>query len=1434
MEKILNDVEHSGLEPDPGSGIQTSIPSLDDSAVSNLPITDVWHPQFFGSSVSAEPIESEKSQNPEGTRQPFEVVDGTTLCHETDGKQTESNLRLPQVQPTSTTSSSLPSVVSEIKSKSGLETASVPPSQLRKQLSSTRNGGGDSAEDVTLGGQLLEKKEEATVVKIDHESDERKTESISVVDEKETDTVTGTELSSVEEHKQEAENVEHKYASSLDVTKSKTEVIEDKKEEIIEEPHMVPDKESEGNEDDKEEDDEDEYDDEEDEDIEEEVNEEVAQLPSTGTDAQKLIEEVEAVSTVDGPVKPADSDALKVEDQGIVQPTLETDTNINSVFINNGKVDDPDLQDIAEVPLVQVQSPENITESYRPSKEVAIDEPSTHEHPLLPAAERQDAHGNASHTQSNVGSVEELEGSHIGKTYGSETEGEESGTDEHLETQQAVADTGDQLDSLAGDDKPLEGKELIDDSSKVIRSVPDSDYPEYISGSQKTQFGTVHPELALDKIADYNSELSSELKGEVKSNLSEEPYADSTQEEIAATTAASSEEEYNGVPVYESSAEEPSTNVLTSVSEEPLVSVEGSDLVSNGPSGGLLSGIMDTLSAGIGVLTSMFGGSSADSHIAEVPEEVNESNPNVVTESFPQKDQAKDMNTKRDATWSSLWGGPDGGHIVTGSGNDNLNEEKERMSATCKVNYDPSAGIDSDCSDLSGDLPSIQQNAEEEPSVAGQTVTVKFPERGNLTMDLQHSSFETSVYLIITAVTVLLFSLGHYYIEQRRRDGLLVAKINGLEKELLVSSKECLIVKDDLQATREKLLSMESSSTENSEVVVTLQAELEESKAARADLEEQVTALEKELEVATEAGLELNHMLSEFLSAQHGSDTVMKSVEQLQKQLDSQQTTITTMTASLNAKNIENETLQAELTAAKDKINSLEKDLQKVNENLNEVLSAKLTMEEHFLEKNKSLQSELHEVKDRMRRDTDQLQREKNTWQEMVNELKDSILMKESEITVLQDCLRQLKNTSDEEGDDKFEALLDAGHAKAELKCMTIERDTLAEKLQDEIDARKLLDDHVQVISEEVTRLRSSYEEAEREKIEAQTRLDVLSNYFKEKETQLQKELGLQEAMYLQKEGDATSTYERIKSLQEETENYKSQNETLKKEILDQERGLKCQIATLEKKAHENWVAARQAERKLEESKQEASQLRNRLIIVEKNALNTSKTGETAAMNDRIPGDSNGELPTSPVPMGISAFQDSPSSSLHYQHHDGLPISPPLPALIPGQHLPPSPYMGMPPPGLFIPPPPPGVPFMPPPPPPPLFPGDRRPPPVGRMSSPPPHHYSPPPPGTRGSFSPYDHSPPASPPPGRPYRSPPLRDDSPDRFRQHRSPPPSHFSPYPTPTSRPPPHRDDSHGFRPLPPPIHRDSPREPKGSALSSGHSSESLEKSSQHSGRV
>jgi predicted nucleic acid-binding Zn-ribbon protein len=70
-------------------------------------------------------------------------------------------------------------------------------------------------------------------------------------------------------------------------------------------------------------------------------------------------------------------------------------------------------------------------------------------------------------------------------------------------------------------------------------------------------------------------------------------------------------------------------------------------------------------------------------------------------------------------------------------------------------------------------------------------------------------------------------------------------------------------------------------------------------------LEEQVASLEKELEVATEAGLELDKMLSEFLSAQKGSEDLSKSVELLQQQLNKQQAKISSMQQALNAKVLE-------------------------------------------------------------------------------------------------------------------------------------------------------------------------------------------------------------------------------------------------------------------------------------------------------------------------------------------------------------------------------------------------------------------------------------------------------------------------------------------------------------------------------------------------
>lgn len=47
--------------------------------------------------------------------------------------------------------------------------------------------------------------------------------------------------------------------------------------------------------------------------------------------------------------------------------------------------------------------------------------------------------------------------------------------------------------------------------------------------------------------------------------------------------------------------------------------------------------------------------------------------------------------------------------------------------------------------------------------------------------------------------------------------------------------------------------------------------------------------------------------------------------------------------------------------------------------------------------------------------------------------------------------------------------------------------------------------DQLKTVTEEIEKIKQDFHQTEKDKLEAQTRLEVLSNYFKDKETQLQK-----------------------------------------------------------------------------------------------------------------------------------------------------------------------------------------------------------------------------------------------------------------------------------------------------------------------------------------
>merc|ERR1712227_917396 len=170
-------------------------------------------------------------------------------------------------------------------------------------------------------------------------------------------------------------------------------------------------------------------------------------------------------------------------------------------------------------------------------------------------------------------------------------------------------------------------------------------------------------------------------------------------------------------------------------------------------------------------------------------------------------------------------------------------------------------------------------------------------------------------------------------------------------------------------------------------------------------------------------------------------------------------------------------------------------------------------------------------------------------------------------------------------------------------------------QLEDDIEStKKKLEDDNQELSkfkEEASTARGARDTAVRDYSEAQKKLEVLTEFFNKKEAELQKQIGLQSAKFGDLNTDAESTTSRLEIVNNELKETKDLVQSLKKELEEQERSLKLNVGDQEKKAHECWVAARQAERKVTELQSETSVLKSRLTIAEsKNFTLEKEKGE--------------------------------------------------------------------------------------------------------------------------------------------------------------------------------------------------------------------------------
>ncbi|XP_017026216.1 transport and Golgi organization protein 1 [Drosophila kikkawai] len=536
--------------------------------------------------------------------------------------------------------------------------------------------------------------------------------------------------------------------------------------------------------------------------------------------------------------------------------------------------------------------------------------------------------------------------------------------------------------------------------------------------------------------------------------------------------------------------------------------------------------------------------------------------------------------------------------------------------------------------------------------------------------------------VVIAAASSLFFIFAYYCFCNSSQEGALLSKLNHLERSLLASHKENHIIKHELMTTRHKLASIEDNSFGSNDMVAELKKQLEKEVFEKAKLQEQVGSLERDLDNAAEAGLELNKMLSEVLSNQNGDEAFLSTVDELQRQLNDQERIMIEINSSLAEKSRENSELQYTFAETTSRLNGELKTLQEDNYELEMEKSRLQTrLDEIQAETDGEMAKVLEARNYEMQRLQNQILDLTAKWEREHGDYQTSL----AKIEALEDCLKAVKK----DANLNVQELIASAKTRGELNAAQRKFVELQAKLEQEVAHKQRIEGQLQQSSSDVEQLKQDFNQSERDKLEAQTRLEVLSGYFREKENELKKELSLQETKWLQHQGENASTVETQTLMKNEIQTLKSQNDELRAEIEAQIASHKAQMGTLENRAHESWLAARQSERRCEEALAEAAGLRRKLTTMASGGGDPVAV-EAIAANGAGPA-LGAELKAAPSPLPLPL--------------PGLPGSPLLnmPNPLPFLAAPFSPFMGLPPP-----------PFLPP------AGGGARPPPLGRMRSPPP------------------------------------------------------------------------------------------------------------------
>lgn len=367
-------------------------------------------------------------------------------------------------------------------------------------------------------------------------------------------------------------------------------------------------------------------------------------------------------------------------------------------------------------------------------------------------------------------------------------------------------------------------------------------------------------------------------------------------------------------------------------------------------------------------------------------------------------------------------------------------------------------------------------------------------------------------------------------------------------------------------------------------------------------------------------------------------------------------------------------------------------------------------------EQQSQLNMEMKEIKDELLSSQEKIQNftdENNTLKENAINLEEKIASlslslenKEAEITSMQTLLKKLNKNKNNDHDrkrrsvmgdengiindddlnddetldtmendklnenvqDETDSLMDVVQLQVCLAKLESEKKQLEQKYNDLLKQKNDMEHDIEGMKKLNEKLKSEAEDALNEKTKAMIKLEVLTEHYNAKELDYAKDLGVFKVKQEQQNVDVESLNTKLGMLQDENIGLKDHVKRIQKEMEDSERYYKGQLRNLEKQSHENWFAAKSAEQKYEQSKAEASVLRQMFSQSMKSPPPSEHFGnfdDSASSVSSIPDMLNSSLivpPPPPIPPFIFPSMFGQQSIPNNQPTQTLP-APSVPAI---------------------------------------------------------------------------------------------------------------------------------------------------------------------------